>query len=634
MLLVRLRAHQGAGSRVIQWSDHCACLVQRVSSRIGEGAGKRFEPCDHGGVSRSQRGFPLRVALLSIIASLATVAAYLGVTGGMAALNLSSAREHATRAQADYQSGNLADLVDQVGELRVDLMEAQHWVSAPVWDLAAKTPGAGTSIDSLRRLVEAGGELAQAGAQFEGVAREFIGAGSTAVGKPIPKQVLTSLGPALRQLADAAQVALAQVAQVDPASLPGPLGRKFGAVVAQINALLPPLVALAAPADALVALLGPDGPKQWLIAMQNGGESRGTGGLVGSFAAVTVNRGAFAVDRVGSNEDLTAKADPALLPKPSQDLWGPARLAEIYGVNLSPNFPFAGELLSSLWQRQSGKTPDAVVATDQRTTADLIGAVGGVSVDGIALTGANAYEFLTVGVYERFPNVKAKDAFVIKLIGGLFEKLTSGTVPAMKLLPVLVDATTRRALLVWAAQPQSQRQLEASAIAGVVPDQDGPFAMAVINNNAGNKMDTFLHTSVTYRQGECVSGGRRSTLTINLHNDPPAHLPPYVDQRVDRGAAGAASATGDGSNRLRVAAYLPKGAFLAKATPTQLFTGEERSHPVAMFGVELQRGERKAITVEFTEFGGAELMNAAPQVLAQPMLNPQQLQVTEGPRCQ
>ncbi len=37
----------------------------------------------------------------------------------------------------------------------------------------------------------------------------------------------------------------------------------------------------------------------------------------------------------------------------------------MYGVNLSPNFPYAGELISSMWKKQSGAAPDAVLALDQ-----------------------------------------------------------------------------------------------------------------------------------------------------------------------------------------------------------------------------------------------------------------------------
>ena len=137
--------------------------------------------------------------------------------------------------------------------------------------------------------------------------------------------------------------------------------------------------------------------------------------------------------QIGANELLTAKANPNLLPKDSQALWGPARLAEVYGVNLSPNYPYAGELISSMWQKQSGAAPNAVLALDQRATALLIEAVGGITVDGITLNGANAVQFLSVVVYEKFPTTAAKDAFVTDAMGQLIKMIATGSTSPIQL---------------------------------------------------------------------------------------------------------------------------------------------------------------------------------------------------------
>ncbi len=41
----------------------------------------------------------------------------------------------------------------------------------------------------------------------------------------------------------------------------------------------------------IAVLLGANGPQKWFVALQNGGESRGTGGLLGSFAVVDLDKG-------------------------------------------------------------------------------------------------------------------------------------------------------------------------------------------------------------------------------------------------------------------------------------------------------------------------------------------------------
>lgn len=123
-------------------------------------------------------------------------------------------------------------------------------------------------------------------------------------------------------------------------------------------------------------------------------------------------------------------------------------------------------------------------------------------------------------------------------------------------------------------------------------------------------------------------------MTVELFNNPPTTLPTekYFG-RGDREQLFGLDGRADGSNRVRLAVYLPQGAFLGGATPQQLFVGAERGHPVAMFGVELKRGERKEVTVDFTEFGDASVLNGKPTVIEQPMLNQQEIVIQQGPTC-
>ena len=157
--------------------------------------------------------------------------------------------------------------------------------------------------------------------------------------------------------------------------------------------------------------------------------------------------------------------------------------------------------------------------------------------------------------------------------------------------------------------------------------------MAVVNNNAGNKMDAFF-----------VHDGEASRRRVCCGRAPDQRCPSSCSTTLLRSCQDtstselivvtcSASTAPDGSNRLRLAVYLPKGAYLGSTSPQQLFTGEERGHPVAMFGVELKRGERKTVSVDFTEFGDPTLLNQNPEVLEQPMLNPQQISIQTGPRC-
>ena len=582
------------------------------------------------GAQRSVAGQVI-IEVIAVIISLAVAA---GLSVLVVGLQINDTRASAAQAKFEAQAGDLPGLIDSVEALRSNVAAVATYTKSPAWLITQYIPGVGEPVHAASTLTNGANQVAAASTGFLDLARRLDQAGSTSGGQLVPTEVLSGLAPAANELATALTAFTADVESLTVGTAYGPFQGKASAALQEAKDLLPQLTLLVKTLPSIAVLLGANGPQKWFVALQNGGESRGTGGLLGSFAVVDLDKGKAKPAQIGANDLLTAKANPSLLPKDSQALWGPARLAEVYGVNLSPNYPYAGELISSMWQKQSGSAPNAVLALDQRATALLIEAVGGVTVDGITLTGVNTVQFLSVGVYERFPTSAAKDAFVTAAMGQLIKKIATGSTSPIQLAGKLASAVLDRSLFLWAADAAVQQSLAPSPIGGELPDTSGPISMAVVNNNAGNKMDAFLFTTVKLQGGECVAGGRRSTMTVELFNDPPAKLPTddYFG-REDRERLFGLDGRSDGSNRVRLAVYLPKGAYLGTASPQQLFMGEERGHSVAMFGVELKRGERKTVTVDFTEFGDSAILNQEPDVIRQPMLNAQQITVVKGPNC-
>ncbi|MFA7265016.1 MAG: DUF4012 domain-containing protein [Candidatus Nanopelagicales bacterium] len=580
--------------------------------------------------TRRSAGRQVVIEVIAVIVALAVGASFSAVIIGM---EVNEARVNATSAKANADSGNLSGLITSVEGLQGNVEAISAYTKSPAWLITQYIPAIGDPVRAASTLTTGANNVAQASQGFLDLARQLETA-STADAQLVPTAVLTNLTPAANQLAIALQEFTADVESLEATAAYGPLQGTVAEALDEAQQLLPELTLLVKTLPSIAVLLGSQSPQKWFIALQNGGEARGTGGLLGSFAVVEMDQGKAKAQTIAANDQLTAKANPNLLPEDSQALWGPARLAEVYGVNLSPNYPYAGELISSMWSKQTGDVPDAVLALDQRATALLIEAVGGVTVDGITVTGANAVQILTVGVYENYPDPVKKDEFVTKVMSQLIQKVSSGQTSPIQLMGKLASAVLDRSVFLWAADAAVQESLAPSPVGGVVPDEPGPISMAVVNNNAGNKMDAFLYTSVALKGGECVAGGRRSTMTVELFNNPPAKLPTddYFG-RGDREQLFGLDGSADGSNRLRVAVYLPRGAFLSSASPQQLFVGAERGHPVAMFGVELKRGERKGVTVDYTEFGDPALLNSAPKVIEQPMLNQQLISIQQGPSC-
>lgn len=573
--------------------------------------------------------------VVEVIAVVVALAVALGLSAAFIGLSVNDAQASAKRAVSSAEAGDIGALVSSIEGLRSDVQALSNYTKSPAWWFTKYVPAVGEPVRAASTLTNAANEVSQAADGFLAMARSLDQAQAATDGQLVPTQVLTEMGPAGEELAVALSAFATDLESINVNAAYGPAQGVATRALQEAKDLLPQVTLLARTLPSLAVLMGANGPQKWFVALQNGGESRGTGGLLGSFAIVEFDQGKAKPGIIGPNGLLTAKATTTQLPEDTKALWNAARMAEVYGVNLSPNYPYAGELISSLWGNQTGSVPDAVLALDQRATVMLIEAVGGITVDGVTLTGENALAYLTVGVYERFPNdSSAKDAFVTEAMGQLVKKLAAGAASPTKLARELMTAVLDRSMFLWAKAAQVQQPLGPSPLGGEVPDAPGPFAMAVVNNNAGNKMDTFLHTTVTLTGGECVAAGRRSTLTVELFNDPPpGKLPDSAFGRTDRRDLKGLPGTSDGSNSVRLAMYVPSGAYVSGTTPEKLYSGEERNHPVSMFGVELKRGERKTITVEFTQFGSVEELNSYPSVQPQPMLNPQKTSVVQGPKC-
>ncbi|MFM9099723.1 MAG: DUF4012 domain-containing protein, partial [Actinomycetota bacterium] len=111
-------------------------------------------------------------------------------------------------------------------------------------------------------------------------------------------------------------------------------------------------------------LAGFDRPKRYMISFQNSAEARGTGGILGAYAIIEINRGKLTVVRASSNVGLQHLST---LPVKHSDEY-----FELYGnnpgiwqnANLSPHLPYGALNYLELWRLQTSEELDGFIATD------------------------------------------------------------------------------------------------------------------------------------------------------------------------------------------------------------------------------------------------------------------------------
>jgi hypothetical protein len=373
------------------------------------------------------------------------------------------------------------------------------------------------------------------------------------------------------------------------------------------------------------AMAGHDGPRRFVVGLQNEAELRGTGGLPGNFVIVVLDHGRIRFTHFLSDTAFLP-AGTGQLVKTGLDLgaeyrrlYGRAKPTElILNSNMHPDFRFAGRIWAEMWQRVSGERVHGAIATDPTALSYLLEVIGPVTVPGgVRLTAQNVVAETQSVAYARFAddNVRRKQYLVDILRAVQTTMLRSPE--TVDLLNAFGRAAGEGRLLVWSRDAAVQAVLEQTALAGDLPRAGVPLAGLVLNNIAGNKLDYYLHRSFSYQRSGCASS-RDVIVAITLLNQAPPNLPPIVMGRLDKPRY----PTGPGDNRIQLDYYATTGAVLQSATlngkPRSVAVLSDGSHPVIRLDLELPRGAAQQLVLHLTEPAGT----GPPVILRQPGVTP------------
>ena len=145
---------------------------------------------------------------------------------------------------------------------------------------------------TLLQLASEGGQLALSVAA--------IGSQIAPHGSIVPEKfldALPTLAPHVAQALGSARLIAERLATIQPNSLPRPYRESFEEIRRTIAPLPNQLVSLQRLLEILIPSLGIDAKKRYLFVFQNNTELRPTGGFIGSFALVDIDRGRISKSR-------------------------------------------------------------------------------------------------------------------------------------------------------------------------------------------------------------------------------------------------------------------------------------------------------------------------------------------------
>jgi hypothetical protein len=423
-------------------------------------------------------------------------------------------------------------------------------------------------------------------------------------------------------------------AEVTKASGCGFAGNGLGIAAGQ-HELEQRLVGLSATVDDLAkatrlapAMLGADGPRRYLLVVQNDAQSRATGGIISGFGIISARSGRLSLV-IRNDAALPAiGTTPVLRLSPDlQDRYGRLRMATAWGnANLSPDYPAAARVFSAMWARGTGQQLDGVVAMDPSMLGYLLSEVGTARLpDGHQVTGDGLADLLQSRIYSMFPTAEQRDVYFSAVGASIYSSLlTSGVSPA-RLLSAMGRAADEGRLLIWSRRAGEQQMLSPTPLGGVLPTDTGPFLAVVSQNGTGSKLDYWLRRSTEYQLRRLPNGSGEAVVTVRFRNTAPSSgLPLYVRQRLEEGAP---RHFPPGQTALYVSIYGGIGGGFISASldgrAVQLESETEKGHGVFSIFVTMDPGQTATLRVVLSE----PLWRPYVVLRRQPLVSPEQITV-------
>ncbi|MDJ0396355.1 DUF4012 domain-containing protein [Rhodococcus sp. G-MC3] len=553
---------------------------------------------------RKSRKRPILWTLLVVVLILIAFVVWLGYEALTAKSNLETTRDAATSAKNALLDGDVPGAQAAAADAIASATKAQDAASSIPFDIAASIPFLGSPLQTVADISDVVKGLAVDVLEPASEASASISPDSVIEGGGrVNLQALIDAEPVLAQTSAAAEDLYARAQAIEDPAYLGVVQDARVQLENQTHDVAGLLTNTYTASRLVPTMMGANGPRSYFLAFQTNAEARGTGGLLGGYGIIRAENGTARVDTLGSNNELEFAKQPIDLGPEYRALWGPRNTTvDFRNSNASPNFPYAGQIWSSMWTEQTGEQLNGAIATDPVALSYILDATGPVTLaDGEVISGDNVVEVTLSTAYSRFGDDQvARKAYLQEIAAAVVTKMTTGVAPTRQLLDAVGRAGSEGRLSVWSADPAEQEILADTKVGHTLPVDPAPYANVIVNNAGGNKLDYYLTRDISYTAESCTGDTRKSTVTATLTNNVnPDGLTQYVASTFQPGVP-------YGSNESIAYLYGTQGAKITKMSVDGVNAfavqgGTELGRPVKAAYLTIPPGKSSTVTWELEE---------------------------------
>jgi hypothetical protein len=478
---------------------------------------------------------------------------------------------------------------------------ARAKTAGPLWSLGAKVPYFGKNVSAVRTVSVVADDLAnEAMPPLVNLSAQVnLNAFSPRNGK-VDLATINKIRPSVIAAADALTKADDRLSSINASSLLVPIRGPVSTIQFKIASARSAAVTSRSAARLMPSMLGEKTTRRYLLLIQNNAEVRPTGGIAGSFAILTADKGRLSMGKQGSIQDLPPFNHPVLpMTADEQSVFSQDLVSDIRDVNVTPNFPRTAEIARAMAKKGLDVNVDGVISVDPLALSYILAGTGPVQLsDGTSLDQSNAVDVLLNGIYAKYQDNDKQDDVFQSAARKIFDVVKSGRGDSRTVIAALVNAANENRLTMWSSHEAEQAQIAPTGLAGVIGGDEGktPHVGVYLSDAASTKMEYYLDYTTVVRTGRCLSGDIQELgTTTELVSNAPSNatrLSPYI--------TGDGTFTPRGTMRINVRIYSPFDGGITgvrvNGKPQTVSGGRVDGRNVSTVTVTIKPGEQLSVT--------------------------------------
>lgn len=557
-------------------------------------------------VRRRWIGWTIGIFLTLLVVSLGWV----GVRGIGAVNDLQQVAASGSDLKKAIATGDLEGAEPIAQRIAHHARSAHELTSDPIWVAYGLVPWLGPNFRAVGDIADIADDVADdALTPLLGVADEIDLSGLGFAGGTVDLAPFAVIEKPLGQASETLSDAQSRAQRIDDGATLPPLADAVREMRSTVTQAATAIGALHGAAVLLPSMLGGEGPRNYVLAMQNNAELRSSGGIIGSIALLHAENGTVSLVQQASTLDFPSLDVGLPVSDSTLALFEDRPGRYLQNITSIPDFAEAAPTIAARWQGRFGGQIDGVIAVDSLVAAHLMKATGDLTFGPFTATPDTIVDILLSQIYAAVPDPATQDAVFAQAASGLFGAALSGGDPSA-LIGALSQSADEDRIRIWSAHADEQAVLAASTLGGTLPTDsaDATSVGVLFNDSTGGKMDYYTRASFQTAIGTC--DGRATTQvkvtwTNTAPGDAATALPAYVTANgfYEDGVPA-------GSVRTLIAVYGPQG-----STPSHIdHDGAEEGvqtatlddRPAVQHEVVLAPGESTTITLEFQGNGAGE----------------------------